>query len=1096
MTIISSVKIQRGYEPVAGYVLEERIGQGGFGEVWRASAPGGMRKAVKFVSGVHDRTRGSRELKSLERIKGVQHPFLLTLERFGIIDDQLVIVTELADGSLEDIYQRHRERGSCGIPRDPLLSYLYDAADALDYLHENYQLQHLDIKPGNLLLVGGHVKVGDFGLLKDLRDVECSVIGGLTPIYAPPEVFDGRPSLHSDQYSLAVMYQELLTGTRPFPGRTIAQLATQHIHNAPNLLPLPPSDRPALARALEKDPERRYPSCREFVESLRTPRGTGSLASTGATIVGEPASGPSGNSLANTPVIRELPQLSPSQAVPNARVTGHTLVVGLGGTGARCLQQLRRRAAKLRSGCPIDLHTLLIDTDVESIQMASADDIADSVRPCQMVHAPLRTAQDYRKLGTGRLRSISRRWIYNVPRSRATEGMRPLGRLALVDAGPEVVQRINQALADLVAACQTGFPKVYVVGSLSGGTGSGVFLDLVHLLRYSLDSIGLEQAEILSLLAGVALRGNPTHPLSLHDTRAALVEIQHFLQPGNGYPGDAGAGWPNVPAARTPLTDTYFIAAGAPGTQHPDPVDTIIEYLWADASGVGDLLRAARSHSAELSEQEKRRASIRSVGAVRLQPARMLEKNLLTPALIRHMLIDWLGLPSSAREVAPLLADRLTRRCRLRADAIMEAELKALGPDERQRAVRLCEFAKRIAPDSGEDLHLMEQRFAHAISESLSVSRARSPVRLQMANLFQALAVRFQDRRVDVTSAIQAVEQLARQARDDCRQLLTPAISPNSSSSDHEAGSAENSSDVYRSTNLDSDDRLQLACECGQRVLRRVASEAAAEQLRELAEQFESLVIQLERMAARIAQAIQFLSSRKGAEENPWDEMSLELRVQFEPTLLELHRQLATAWLSGPLGGSTCSTDPQPMLRAMTQIALPLVKQAVDLCSDDIDPASAIDSETQESSPVDRTRSAIQESSDKQTSVLTLRRREWSDTIALTGSCSQRANGPEEERSLGDALAMVRPPLLECGGQQRLILLVGSETEREQLEPRLRAIHEGALTVSIVEGATPLLIHEAQRIYLDDIIARLDVVCGGDNHVSQKLHSRTDIDWS
>ena len=211
MTKTASETICEGYEPIPGYVVEELIGQGGFGEVWRASAPGGLKKAVKFVFGDQGSERSRRELKSLERIRGVQHPFLLTLERFEAVNKRLVIVTELADGSLEDVYHKYRDRGSCGIPADELLRHLHDAADALDYLHDSYQLQHLDVKPGNLLMIGGHVKVADFGLLKDLQDADCSIVGGLTPVYAPPELFDGRPSLHSDQYSLAVMYQELPT---------------------------------------------------------------------------------------------------------------------------------------------------------------------------------------------------------------------------------------------------------------------------------------------------------------------------------------------------------------------------------------------------------------------------------------------------------------------------------------------------------------------------------------------------------------------------------------------------------------------------------------------------------------------------------------------------------------------------------------------------------------------------------------------------------------------------------------------------------------------------------------------------------------------
>ena len=97
----TSTNLCAGYEPIAGYKLEQLIGRGGFGEVWRSEAPGGLHKAVKFVYGATDQHRAVRELRSLERIKGVHHPFLLTLERFGVVDDRLVIVTELADGSLE-----------------------------------------------------------------------------------------------------------------------------------------------------------------------------------------------------------------------------------------------------------------------------------------------------------------------------------------------------------------------------------------------------------------------------------------------------------------------------------------------------------------------------------------------------------------------------------------------------------------------------------------------------------------------------------------------------------------------------------------------------------------------------------------------------------------------------------------------------------------------------------------------------------------------------------------------------------------------------------------------------------------------------------
>src|SRR5262249_24915716 len=152
-----------------------------------------------------------------------------SLERIEIVDGQLIIVTELADSSLKDRHDRCKTAGLSGIPRDELLGDLRDAADALDYMCERYSLQHLDVKPENLLLIGGRVKVADFGLVKNITDGKSSMHGGLTAMYAAPELFDDRPSEFSDQYSLAIVYQELLTSTLPFPGKTTAQLAAQHM---------------------------------------------------------------------------------------------------------------------------------------------------------------------------------------------------------------------------------------------------------------------------------------------------------------------------------------------------------------------------------------------------------------------------------------------------------------------------------------------------------------------------------------------------------------------------------------------------------------------------------------------------------------------------------------------------------------------------------------------------------------------------------------------------------------------------------------------------------------------------------------------------
>src|SRR6476620_11529883 len=110
--------------------------------------------------------------------------------------------------------------------RDVLLRFLRDAAEALDHMNEKHNLQHLDVKPRNLFIIGDRVKVADFGLVKHLeRQNSSGLLGGVTPLYAPPETFVGKISPQSDQYSLAIVYQEMLTGLRPYIAKNVRQMA-------------------------------------------------------------------------------------------------------------------------------------------------------------------------------------------------------------------------------------------------------------------------------------------------------------------------------------------------------------------------------------------------------------------------------------------------------------------------------------------------------------------------------------------------------------------------------------------------------------------------------------------------------------------------------------------------------------------------------------------------------------------------------------------------------------------------------------------------------------------------------------------------------
>ncbi len=191
-------------------------------------------------------------------------------------------------------------------------------------------------------------------------------MGGLTALYCPPEALNGRPSGHSDQYSLAIVYQEMLTGQLPFGGRTAAQLAAQHLHSPPMLAVLPPSDQPIVARALSKNPDQRFPSCRMFADTLvafeesrstsvrrpvpaaRRPIPYSRAAKT------EPLSLPASPNANAAPglssstikvrlaasEIRDLPRIDLASADSRSRPT---VFVGVGRTAGRILSQLRCR---------------------------------------------------------------------------------------------------------------------------------------------------------------------------------------------------------------------------------------------------------------------------------------------------------------------------------------------------------------------------------------------------------------------------------------------------------------------------------------------------------------------------------------------------------------------------------------------------------------------------------------------------------------------------------------------------------------------------------------------------------------------------------
>ncbi|HEX2474347.1 MAG TPA: tubulin-like doman-containing protein [Lacipirellulaceae bacterium] len=656
-----------------GYTLVDRIGSGGYADVWRAEAPGGIQKAVKVVHGYCDDEFASQELKALERVKGVRHPFLLSLERFEVVNGRLAILTELADMSLDQRRRQCCADGLSGIPREELLRYLADTAEALDFLSQRHSLLHLDIKPENLLILGDHIKVADFGLVKELASrTQNSLVSGLTPTYASPEMFDDEPSAQSDQYSLAIVYQQMLVGTLPFPGRTAAQLAKQHTQAEPQLMSLPAEDRPIVARALAKKPTDRFPTCRAFVDALAH-RGDRAPAvapvevsvpqptepspaapspsvpapddtkppSFGKTLRREEVKAPEAppEPLVTQPVRRGAQTAETSSSEPAAAPLLHeetvdvavpeinpalrreqpTLYIAIGGIGIQVLGRLRA----LNSSSPDTnevIESIALDTDRDELREACSKRWKRPFDSDDTLHIPLRLPMSYdnsREI----LGWVSRRWLYNIPRSLETRGYRPLGRVALVDHAKRVLALVDQKLerlanrATAAGEAHDSMVRIVIVAGAGGGTGAGMVIDVANAAR-SLASKRNLQVQIQGFFICPCFAGNGSSPLAVANTYALLTELNHTTARGNESRDERLAGQPFE--SRGAPFDCVYIMPSRPKTGDAttiDTLDTVAKYLaWEKRPEARAVIRSCRGAQTPREQQHGRSLTIKTIG--------------------------------------------------------------------------------------------------------------------------------------------------------------------------------------------------------------------------------------------------------------------------------------------------------------------------------------------------------------------------------------------------------------------------------------------------------------------------------------------------
>jgi serine/threonine protein kinase len=274
------------------YNLLQLIGSGGMGEVYLAEDPRVEQQvAIKVVRDEvtpYPDPEASKEtatlfLREVRAIAKLDHPNILPLFDYGehligTLKITYIVMPFRPEGSL-GVWVRQRG-GVGGISLQQIAHFLDQATAALQHAH-GHQIIHQDVKPSNFLLRSRKENpnypdlfLADFGIARfysATSNVSATIRG--TPAYMAPEQWRGHPMFATDQYALAVMVYQLLTGRSPFQGG-LEQIMYMHLNDRPPLPStfnshVPPAIEAVIMRALSKKPEERFPTISEFASAFQ-----------------------------------------------------------------------------------------------------------------------------------------------------------------------------------------------------------------------------------------------------------------------------------------------------------------------------------------------------------------------------------------------------------------------------------------------------------------------------------------------------------------------------------------------------------------------------------------------------------------------------------------------------------------------------------------------------------------------------------------------------------------------------------------------------------------------------------------------------------
>jgi CheY-like chemotaxis protein/tRNA A-37 threonylcarbamoyl transferase component Bud32 len=319
---------------IAGYRIEERIGRGGMGVVYRAQHMNLQRRAaIKIIAPEFADTKGfrSRFIREARIAAALQHPNIVTVYDAGQSGQTLYIAMQFIRGS--DLAAILNEEGRLRPYR--AIDVCRQVASALDAAH-GMALIHRDVKPGNVLIEGRRAYLTDFGLTKRSGGsksglTQAGELVGTIHYVAPEQIEAGDVDARTDVYSLACLLFHCLTGHVPFERDTDVAVIYAHLSETPPKLTdvrpeLPAGLDAVIAKGLDKSPERRFQSCSDLMSAARVViDAAGPLADT------VPGRGvPAGGDLPDvaTAVGRKLPDGAPT-VVPDSERRSRMLLAGL-----------------------------------------------------------------------------------------------------------------------------------------------------------------------------------------------------------------------------------------------------------------------------------------------------------------------------------------------------------------------------------------------------------------------------------------------------------------------------------------------------------------------------------------------------------------------------------------------------------------------------------------------------------------------------------------------------------------------------------------------------------------------------------------------